>query len=82
MSGLFVNFFECNFQKDSYLVRDLNYSGYDSKEKYEALRDAHKDFAFTRHGDRIYYWKLAEKAVDNLNGEIVSFRSSFSIPVC
>lgn len=69
MSGLFVNFFECTFQKDAYTIKALNYSGYDSKEKYENLRDTHKGLAFTRHGDKIYYWKLEDKAIDNLNGE-------------
>lgn len=76
MSGLFVNFFECTFQKDTYLVKALRYSNYNSKEKYKALREAHKDFAFTRHNDKIYYWKLDENAIDNLNGETVSFKAS------
>lgn len=75
MSGLFVNYFECSFQKDHYSLKALNYLDYDTKEKYIHLRDTHKDLAFTRHNDKIYYWKLEEKAADNLSGQITTIKA-------
>lgn len=72
MSGLFVIFFECAFQKENYTVKSIEYSDYSSKEKFDELKKSHADLAFTRHDNKILYWKLGENSNDNLNGEIVT----------
>ena len=57
MSGLFVNFFECSFLKENYIVKSIEYSTYASKEKFDDLKKSHEDLAFTRHDNKILYWK-------------------------
>ncbi len=72
MSGLFVNYFECQFEKSSYNIKFLPYEKYETKEKFKSLRTSHPNFDFSRDGDKIFYWELEKSAQDELGGQTIS----------
>ena len=76
MSGLLVNYFECSFEAYKYTVNMLDYSEYDTKEKYRLLRESHRNFAFARYGNSIFYWRLKPNAEDDLQGKEVTIKAN------
>lgn len=72
MSGLFVNYFECQFEKYTFNIKFLPYEKYPTKEEYKSLRANHANLDFSRDGEKLFYWELEKSAQDDLGGQAIS----------
>lgn len=75
MTGLLLNFFECEFLNQSYEIKFLEYKNFSAKGDIKKLRQDYPDFAFLRNGEEIYYWETNKDAKDTLNGKPITVDS-------
>jgi hypothetical protein len=68
VSGLLLNFFECQLKQQTFNIKYLPYSDYQTKESYLLLKNSNPQLCFTRHGEKIYYWQLGQSVVNQLAG--------------
>lgn len=77
MSGLFLNLFECKFEKRYFDLQFLSYDKYAKKEAYIKLRDENPDYQLYRYDiklkngqteRRIYFWNKVKQPSTSLQG--------------
>ena len=73
MSGMFLNFIEYEFTRDTISIFSLPYKDYPSKEAYFDLIQTYKELSFYRQDDKIFYWPKKSDIQDNLGGTAVTF---------
>lgn len=77
MTGLFLNIFECKFEKEYFDLHYLPYEEYATKEAYKELREQNKDYQFYQYhkklengetNSRIYFWNRNDKPSTEIVG--------------
>ncbi|AZB34250.1 Piwi domain-containing protein [Chryseobacterium bernardetii] len=77
MTGLFLNIFECKFEKKYFDVQYLLYNDYSDKDKFRELRNEYKDYEFykvdvflenNKIERRIYFWQKQPHVLKVLKG--------------
>ncbi len=87
MTGLFLNIFECKFEKDYFDLQYLSYDEYAMIEAYKKLRTENSDYEFYRYDvkldngqieRRIYFWNKKSNPTTTVNGikETVNIQSN------
>ena len=75
MTGLLLNFFECEFLNQTYEINFLEFKNFSSKGEIKKLREDNPNFAYIRDGERIYYWEKLKDAKDSLAGKAITVNS-------
>jgi biotin-(acetyl-CoA carboxylase) ligase len=77
MTGLFLNIFECKFERDYFNLQYLPYESYATIEAYKKLRSENPDYEFYKYDvkldnghteRRIYYWSKKASPTTNVAG--------------
>lgn len=87
MTGLFLNIFECKFDKDYFDLQYLLYEKYATKEAYSKLRNENPDYEFYKYDvkldsktteRRIYFWSKKTSPTTTVTGikEMVDIQGS------
>ncbi len=78
MTGLLLNFFECEFLKQTYEINFLEFKNFSSKGGIKKLREENPNFAFIRDGEKIFYWEKVKDEKDSFNGKPININSKDS----
>lgn len=78
MTGLLLNFFECEFLKQTYEINFLEFKNFSSKGGIKKLREENPNFAFIRDGEKIFYWEKVKNEKDSLDGKPININSKDS----
>jgi hypothetical protein len=87
MTGLFLNIFECKFEKDYFDLQYFSYEKYASIEAYKKLREENSDYEFYKNDvkldnkqteRRIYFWNKKTNPSTTIEGvkETVNIQSN------
>ncbi|MDX2286856.1 MAG: hypothetical protein NW241_22010 [Bacteroidia bacterium] len=87
MTGLFLNIFECKFEKDYFDLQYLSYEKYATIEAYKKLRTENSDYEFYKYDvklengqieRRIYFWNKKSSPTTTVKGtkETVNIQSN------
>ncbi len=77
MTGLFLNIFECKFEKNYFDLQYLSYEKYAKKEAYIQLRNENSDYEFYKYDikldngateRRIYFWNKKARPATSVTG--------------
>lgn len=77
MTGLFLNIFECKFEKDYFDLQYLSYEEYSTIEAYKKLRTENSDYEFYKYDvkldngqteRRIYFWNKKSSPTTTVKG--------------
>lgn len=77
MTGLFLNIFECKFEKDYFDLQYLHYENYATKEAFAKLRHENPDYEFYKSNvkvnndqteRRIYFWNKKASQTGTVSG--------------
>lgn len=60
MSGLFLNFYQVDIPLCVTTIDSVAYSGFESKEAFEELRQRYPNLSFYRYDERILFWSRAD----------------------
>lgn len=78
MTGLFLNIFECKFEKDYFDLQYLSYEKYATIEAYKKLRSENPDYEFYKYDvkldnntteRRIYFWNKKTNPTTSITGK-------------
>lgn len=75
MTGLLLNFFECEFLNQAYKINFLEFKNFSAKGGVKKLREDNPNFAYIRDGERIYYWEKLKGAKDILAGKAITINT-------
>ncbi|MCU0436362.1 MAG: hypothetical protein MUC49_00505 [Raineya sp.] len=87
MTGLFLNIFECKFEKDYFNLQYLSYENYSVKEDFIKLQKENPDYIFYKYDvqieneqfeRRIYFWSKKENPSSTIIGteEVIDIQTN------